>query len=997
MPEVETRGSDQGLWPHQSAAVEMVRQFLTAQRGRKGPSALVRMPTGTGKSGVIAVAAQHLVTSGDVLLLTPWDALVRQLQADVVSRFWERIGAPIPSGKDVVRLYPSTARKELGNRRGNTVWLATIATLQTLHHTKAEEYAELRKRLRMVVVDEGHYEPAQSWSDAVRGLERPTVLFSATPYRNDVKYFQLSEDYQSHFSHAEAESTHILRKVQFEPVSFDGIPEFCDQVIGAVESRFGSDPSARVIVRCDSPAEINQVIDVLSRRGHSVLGIHETFPVHDSVHLRRVPNPDERSERFWVHQFKLTEGIDSAAFKAVAFFRPLPSERAFVQQVGRVLRNPIRSATEVGLVIHRDSDSLDASWEAYRAYDEAAAETGLPASPLEIAEWQPPPQYFDRRFRDSFDIRKEVEAQDLLFPRSVRVFQVQESFDLDELAQTVELHLEENDCLHHRVITPRSDVRLHPYMLINNSPILSRSAFYQCSLGFTCYRRIGSYLFYLDSEGLHPEALTTLTPVDTSSLRRLYHGANVRLGSVSLSNTNLGPSAARRRTIHARSIGDLGPDLSDHAQLATTVTGSFQVMDGDGNPQYVSRYVGFSRSRISDRGLVEFDEYNEWLEGLAQALDDSNVRPLHVFDRFAEVIQRPADPTPRNILLDFDPGDFLDGQDVRGGRLRIDDLCMDVTEGHFTLIANNETFEVSIKWDAKAGRYLLSCQDLEQRFSVAATSSGPRAVSVVSYLNREQAFRVIPESGRSGGYCIYTGRRFYRPRLPLGPSTNSDNPDLLGLLQGVDQLGSIATEKGAPGSATSTGWAPESLFGFIDSRATGSPLEDDMKFDLLLCDDMGTEIADFIGLDSANRRVVAIHAKAFSTAKRISASSLQEVSAQALKNLGFLQPYPYGKPPNLNRWGGAWTGPAGTVASRIRQGSGTPVALWSQLRETMVDPQATREVWIMLGQGPPESLLRTESRKRPPRAQVIQMLFSLQATWGAVASTGARLRVLTSL
>jgi superfamily II DNA or RNA helicase len=986
-----------GLWPHQSAAVEMIQRFLTAQRGRKGPSALVRMPTGTGKSGVIAVAAQHLVTSGDVLLLTPWDALVRQLQADVGSRFWNKIGEPIPMGKDLVRIYPSTAREELASHRGKVIWLATIATLQTLHQTRTMEYEEFRKRLRMVVVDEGHYEPARSWSEAVRGLGRPTVLFSATPYRNDVKYFELSEEYQSHFSHAEAESTHILRKVQFEPVSFDGIPEFCDRVIGAVESRFGSDTSARVIVRCDSPAEINQVIDTLSQRGHSVLGIHETFPVHDSMRLRHVPNPDERSERFWVHQFKLTEGIDSAAFKGVAFFRPLPSERAFVQQVGRVLRNPTRSATEFGLVIYSKNDSLDAAWEAYRAYDNAAAETGLPASPLEIATWQPPPQYFDRRFRDSFDIRKEVEPRDLLFPRSVRVFQAPESFDLDDFATTVELHLEDSDCLHHRVTSPRSDMRLHPYMMINNSPILSRSAFYQCSLGFTCYRRIGSYLFYLDSEGLHPDSLAAMNPVDTSCMRRLYHGVNVRLGSIALSNTNLGPSAARRRTIHARSIGDLGPDLSDHAQLATTVTGSFQVMDGDGNPQYVSRYVGFSRSRISDRGMVEFDEYNAWLEELARSLDDSNVRPLHVFSRFAQVIQRPADPTPRNILLDFDPGDFLDGQDVPGGRLRVEDLCVDVTDGHFKLTANDDIFEVSIKWDAKSGRYLLTCPDLDKRFSIAATSSGHRAVSLVSYMNREQAFRVIPESAGEGEYCIYTGRRFYRPRLPLGPSAHSDNPDLLELMQGVEQFGNIAREKGAPGSATSAGWASDSLFGFIDSRGAGSFLKDDMKFDLLICDDMGTEIADFIGLDSANRRVVAIHAKAFSSAKRISASALQEVSAQALKNLGFLQPYPYGKPPNLNRWGGAWNGPAGRVSSRVRQGSGTPSEMWKRIRDTLVDPRATREVWIMLGQGPPQSLLRTESHKRPPRAEAIQMLFSLQATWSAVTSTGARLRVFSSL
>src|SRR3989442_3727605 len=88
-----------GLWPHQIAAAGMVERFLKAPHGKKGSSALVRMPTGTGKSGVIAVAAQELVTSGDVLLLTPWDVLVRQLATDVESEFWRQIKAPAPAGK----------------------------------------------------------------------------------------------------------------------------------------------------------------------------------------------------------------------------------------------------------------------------------------------------------------------------------------------------------------------------------------------------------------------------------------------------------------------------------------------------------------------------------------------------------------------------------------------------------------------------------------------------------------------------------------------------------------------------------------------------------------------------------------------------------------------------------------------------------------------------------------------------------------------------------
>jgi len=165
----------------------MVERFLSSQKGAKGPSALVRMPTGTGKSGVIAVSAQELVLGADVLLLTPWDALVEQLADDVASRFWSRIGAPVPSGKEVARIYPSTAETKLSGHAKGTIWMATIATLQRLHATGSAAYAQLHDRLGLVVVDEGHYEPARSWSEAVRQLERPTVLFTATPYRNDVK------------------------------------------------------------------------------------------------------------------------------------------------------------------------------------------------------------------------------------------------------------------------------------------------------------------------------------------------------------------------------------------------------------------------------------------------------------------------------------------------------------------------------------------------------------------------------------------------------------------------------------------------------------------------------------------------------------------------------------------------------------------------------------------------------------------------------------------
>lgn len=84
------------LWPHQLKALESIGRFIAARGGTAGKAALVRMPTGTGKSGVIAVASNQ-IAAGDILVLTPWDALVDQLTRDIKTRFWARIGSDPPT------------------------------------------------------------------------------------------------------------------------------------------------------------------------------------------------------------------------------------------------------------------------------------------------------------------------------------------------------------------------------------------------------------------------------------------------------------------------------------------------------------------------------------------------------------------------------------------------------------------------------------------------------------------------------------------------------------------------------------------------------------------------------------------------------------------------------------------------------------------------------------------------------------------------------------
>ena len=376
--------TDLNLWPHQSQALATVGRYIQARRGRPGPSAMIRMPTGTGKSGVIAVTAHRLVEDGDVLVLTPWDALVDQLADDVRERFWRRIGTAAPDSKFVHRIYPSTVADNLRKLKTPGIWTATIATLQQLESQDPQTYSHLARRTRLVIVDEGHYEPAPTWSRAVRGLGRPTVLFTATPYRNDFKFFDVDRAFCFFYSHHEAEAARFIRRVKFESHEFRDVMSFCDILVEAWQRLFKA-PRPRVIVRCATKNSVQTVTAELSRRDLNAIGIHERFPASVDGPLRRhVPSVDTETADFWVHQNKLVEGIDDPRFRLVAFLEPFANERAFIQQVGRVLRNPGRKSRQYAWVLGDPNQGLEDSWDAYLAYDARAGAEVVQGTPKNL-------------------------------------------------------------------------------------------------------------------------------------------------------------------------------------------------------------------------------------------------------------------------------------------------------------------------------------------------------------------------------------------------------------------------------------------------------------------------------------------------------------------------------------------------------------------------------------------------------------------------------------
>ena len=218
------------------------------------------------------------------------------------------------------------------------------------------------------------------------------------------------------------------------------------------------------------------------------------------------------------------------------------------------------------------------------------------------------------------------------------------------------------------------------------------------------------------------------------------------------------------------------------------------------------------------------------------------------------------------------------------------------------------------------------------------------------------------------------------------------------VLEPLKTLRTAASEKGKICLPDGSGWEAGSVFALIDGLVAGSAggaklVDDVADAKSLVCDDLSKGVADFVLCDWGGRRVAAIHAKASSTWSPLSASNLQEVCAQAMKNAGFLSMFAPVKPPNLSSWEKPWKAPksaTGSVHKRIRLGPAQRLLHWDFLRERIRDPGTKREFWLILGNMLSKSALEKELAKREPKAESFHTVHLLQTTMATIGSMALR-------
>jgi superfamily II DNA or RNA helicase len=1022
------------LWDHQERAVNAVAPFLqrsATSRKQGRPSALVNIPTGGGKTAVIGVLSHWHPTLDVVLVVAPRTAIRDQLVAELSARrgFFLRSGfKPDNLPKTVIAL--NSAHDLPRKLPDNTILVSTIQLINDMARNRSADpaYERLGRGCNAVIVDEGHYEPARTWSQAIRGLGRPIVLVTATPYRNDLKPFEFDDSAMYVSKYSELMSSRILRKVeviQAPPKAARDPATFVASVIDEFVSFYGAAPSAarKLIIRCRSKDQIEQLGQLMRAHRHGgggVICLHEAF-THDPGRPweRRQPTDPEAADApaIWIHQHKLLEGVDGPSFRALAFYGVLGSARALVQQIGRVIRNPFMDTAENALMIDHSDGFLADMWARFLEYDSAIDQTkmmlGLNDFAASFEASLPPVVYADRQFRRRFAFGASPDEikRSLRLPLRCHLYSARRGNILAGLADATEERLTEAEFPFQTVVADDNELIIL-FVKLQSSPLLAEHYFIERELhAFVAIRR-GPVVAILDTSraGLDMDASRHVgRPLTRERMARLLtRSPNMRLVEINSRNAALGPSAVRRRSATAASLEETPPALDEFQFVASSVT----AIDRDngravpGNvpdeDSFSVRSVGFGLGRITDTSMRRtLEEWSAWIGRLIAAASDASRTAPAYLDRFAKSLDRPPDqPWPRNVLLDLEEARSLfvpiGGP---GAGLEIDDICLDCrpvagrdsAPRQIRLVANGTDCVGTFSYDGRKQGYQLVSDDLARRYRY---EEGTRVGNLVDFLNANQTFVVVPESED----VIYSEGGFFDPRLGLG---RHFDPAALGLDEMIVTRPGLRTcnsEKGGQGSAVPGGWSGASVFHWIDQN-WNLILPD---ADLVICDDGRNESCDFLLAGRRNGRdvVVMSHAKASRTQAFVSASALHDVCSQAAKQVGILAQFGAMHPPQIDLWHGPWDGPGGEghVDRRTRHaGHGwaglTGSQVWDRLHSMLARQGTDREVVLVLGASLDRDRLFAQARRNRVPAPAVHCIHLIRSTMAAVGGVNARLRI----
>ncbi|RYG22566.1 hypothetical protein EON82_16720 [bacterium] len=639
----------------------------------------------------------------------------------------------------------------------------------------------------------------------------------------------------------------------------------------------------------------------------------------------------------------------------------------------------------------------------------------------------------------------------------------EETYALNDLAKRCAEAFRLEDRFDMRVVSPPADlqgyegVRLVRYLSWATSKLLFSQSLPEWKLGLMAIVYAKPFVFMVDSEGLcidfdrlnlyspSPDEMKRLFSEKTDG-RKKKERSRIRIVEAAATGLDVSDIAIRYVNVRKRSLSGDYFDLAEASQAPSTLHGIALLGD-----ETVRRQLSIRRGRLADPTSknIPLKDYAEWTRKIAAIMSDDKISPNPFFARFALEVSPPVVPEgrPQNLLLDIwdllnpDEPAFVDRKwDIDIARELLDlDQCIEAvtteTEGEIPTDDDDDDdmaadgsasfmlgdYKIDVEYIRTStippkGRYKLSCKELDE--ALISPNDEPAATtevdpfnrpqrfgkSLVSLINQEQAFRVIPK--QEG--VVYANGVFFRPSIDWDVIGSGEEGDLLSIIKPCPALGATVSEKGDGSGVTPRSWAEKSQFGLIHTVFTaGGPRKsmDELSYelaasDILVCDDGGSEVCDFFCVNTKTRTIAMIHAKAKDEKPGVSVSNLQVVGRQASASLAFIGSSRSNLPEPTH-----WRKPLGIYTAgkdrklvksldRIQSRDGMPDEQVKQVVFTALkDPAYRREVWVVTSGLINLTMAVDELNKEKRGRTALQFAYYLADLRTAFARASVRLRI----
>lgn len=208
---------------------------------------------------------------------------------------------------------------------------------------------------------------------------------------------------------------------------------------------------------------------------------------------------------------------------------------------------------------------------------------------------------------------------------------------------------------------------------------------------------------------------------------------------------------------------------------------------------------------------------------------------------------------------------------------------------------------------------------------------------------------------------------------------------MTGIVEPEAALARCISEKGIGKAGPDCRFAKTSVFGVIERKLA----HDD---DFLVCDDLGDEWADYIGVRRTPPRITLYHAK--HGALSDSTSAFQEVLGQATKNVARLAIVAGDLARKKTKWAGLWGKPG--MVRRVRKG-GAAKALCAAYVEAAANPNVSRRICVVTSFASASAVrrvLRRASNGRRLPGHHAQLVWFLSSFVHTCLELGAEARVI---